>query len=607
MNRWWLKLGRYALPQARGLALILCLLLIGVGLSLLAPWPLKLIVDNVLADKPLPSAVAWLNSLPGAGSPTGLLAWLAAATVGLFFANRLATVLRTYVEAGVGYRMTYTLATDLFNRLQRYSLQFHHRQRSGDLVKRITSDTSCVRTLVMDVCVPALTSLVTLMGMFFIMWPMSRGLALFALGLSLPLALIIKRFAGPMSERQYQEQQLQGEIYSLAEQMLSAIPIVQAFGREHCEEKRFRGLAHRTVQAQFRAELSSHQFWVSSGAVTAIATGVLMVFGGLSVLRGDLSLGSLIVLIAYFAALYAPIETMAYLSESFALAHAGARRVWELLASDIKSVCEIPGARPLCCGGPPRGMSIRFENVTFGYETGRPVFQEVFFEVEPGEIVALVGPTGAGKTTLVSLIPRLFDPWEGTVYVHGVDVRRVQLSQLRDSIAIVHQDPFVLPLSVVENIGYRCRVASRAQIIAAAQAARAHDFIEKLPRGYDTVLGERGVTLSAGQRQRLSIARALLEDTPILLLDEPTSALDPQTEACVVDEVSRLFAGRTIFVVAHRYSTIQRANKVIVLERGAVVKVGTPRELLGTGIRFNQPDQSPHGQRNLVSANESCA
>ena len=252
MNRWWLQLARYARPHLRGLVLILVLLLIGTGLVLLMPWPLKLIVDNVLAGKPLPPAVAWITALPGAGTSAGLLAWLAAATVGIFLAVRVVAVTRSFIEAGVGSRMTYGLATDLFDQLQRYSLRFHHKQRTGDLVKRITSDTDCARMLVMNVCVPAATSLVTLVGMFLIMWQLSRGLALFAVALCIPLAWIVKRLAKPMAERRYREQQLQGEIYSLSEQMLSAIPIVQAFGREQCEHTRFRGLAGETVQAQLR-------------------------------------------------------------------------------------------------------------------------------------------------------------------------------------------------------------------------------------------------------------------------------------------------------------------------------------------------------------------
>jgi ATP-binding cassette subfamily B protein len=260
MNRWWWRIGRYALPELRSLLLIGALILLGVGLGLLNPWPLKLIIDNVLAGKPLPEQLSWIDSLPGAVSPRALLGILALTTVWLFLARRLVTIAQQYLEAGAGSRMTYALAGDLFDHLQRRSLAAHYNSRAGDLIKRVTSDTSCVRELVMRVFVPAVTSVVTLVGMFAVMWQLSRGLALFALALCIPLLIIIRLMARPLSERCYREQELQAEIYSLAEQTLTAIPLVQAFGREQHESDRFRGLAHRTIGANLHYELAGHCF-----------------------------------------------------------------------------------------------------------------------------------------------------------------------------------------------------------------------------------------------------------------------------------------------------------------------------------------------------------
>jgi ATP-binding cassette subfamily B protein/subfamily B ATP-binding cassette protein MsbA len=582
MKWWWIKLARYALPQAGGLAAIFALLVVSVGLGLFNPWPLKLIADNVLAGEPLPLSVGWLASLPGAGSPHGLLAWLAAATVALFFARRITAIAQSYLQAGAGSRMVYDLATDVFAHLQQRSVLFHQRQPTGDLVRRVTADTSCVRELIMNVYLPLLTSLVTVVSMFAIMWQLSPPLAFFALVLAIPLGLIIRYFAGPMTDRKYKEWELQGEMSALLEQTLTAIPLVQAFGREPREDERFRDVARRTIDATYRSEVAQHQFRVGTGAVTAAATAIVTVLGGWAVLEGTLSVGSLLVLLAYFTALYSPIETLAYLSEGFASAGAGARRILEITESDDHGAKDLPGAKPLPEGLREAGISVRFEGVSFGYEPepGRPVLHDVSLTARPGEVVALVGATGAGKSTLCSLIPRLFDPWSGTVYFNDTDARQFQLASLRKHVAIVLQEPFLLPLSIADNIAYGRPEASREEIVAAAVGACADPFIERLPKGYDTVIGERGVTLSGGEKQRLSIARALLQDAPIMILDEPTAALDAATESQLVQALEQLMHGRTTFVIAHRLSTIRRANQIIVLEEGRCIESGTHDELL---------------------------
>ena len=507
MNHWWLKLARYAVPQWRSLLLIGVLMLVGVAIGLLMPWPMKLIVDNVLQKQPLPEHLLWVENLPGARSATGRLAWFAAATVALFLAGRIISVMQSYIQAGASSRMVYGLATDLFMHTQRQSLRFHNQHRVGDLIRRITADTACVRELVIHVCLPLITAVVTLISMLVVMWHLSAGLALFAVGLVLPLIAVVKIFARPMSLRKYREWELQGEISSLAEQTLAAIPVVQAFGREDRQDDRFRQIARRSLQATLQSEISQHQFRVGTGTVTAIGAAVVMVVGGTSVLQGSLSVGSLLVLVSYFAALYSPIETLAYLSEGFASAAAGARRVFEILNTDDQPIIDAPNALALPRNDHSTGVSVRFENVVFGYEPGRPVLREISLLVGAGEKVALVGATGAGKSTLVSFIPRLIDPWEGAVFLGDTDIRQLTVASVRENVAIVLQEPFLLPLSIADNIAYGRPRASREEIIAAAVVAEADTFIERLPQGYDTVIGERGVTLSGGEKQRLSIAR----------------------------------------------------------------------------------------------------
>ena len=582
MSRWWLKLLRYAAPQSRSLVLIAILMHAVIAAKLLAPWPLKLIVDNVLAKQPFPPALSWIERLPGAGGAQGQLAWLAGATVLLFIARRLLIIAQHYLETGASTSMVYGLGGDLFRRLQQKSLLYHGRRPVGDLLTRVTTDATCIRELVMNVYVPLISSLVMLVSMFAIMWHLHPLLAAAALGMSIPLGLVIKFLAGPMAERKYEQKELQGEVMSLTEQVLTAVPLVQAFGREQHEDERFRGLAGRTLRVNMRSAVLDEQFKISTGAFSAAATAIAMLVGGVNVLSGTLTVGDLLVLIAYFNSLYSPLETMAYLASGFAGARAGARRVLEVLESEDDSVPEAPDARPL----PDRPRSarghIRLDNVTFGYEPGRPALRDVSLEAFPGETVALVGHTGAGKSTLVALLARLVDPNQGAIQIDGMDLRSVKLESLRRNIAVLLQEPFLLPLTIAENIAYGRPDASEDEIIAAARAAQAHDFIERLPRGYATIVGERGATLSGGERQRLAMARAFLVDAPILLLDEPTAALDAKTEKGLLEALERLAVGRTTFIIAHRLSTIRNARRIVVLQEGRVVETGTHAELMAS-------------------------
>jgi len=542
---------------------------------------MKLIVDHVFPGEPLPATLDWINAMPGASTASGLLAWLAAATLLIFVAHRGAQVMKAYIQDGVGNRMMYSLGGELFDHLQRLSLRFHYQQSSGDLVKRVTTDSGCIRELAMGVLVPALTSLASLVIMFAVMWQLDPLLAVMALFAAIPIPVLIKLLSARMTERTYVQQQFEGQVMALAEQTLSGLPVVQAFGQEDREDRRFLALAGTTIQAYLRAIVSQLQFVVGVNASTAVGTAILMAFGGFQVLNGSLSVGSLLVFLSYVAALYSPMESLAYLSANFATASARARRVLEVLDAD-QEVRDRPGAVTL---GPHRRGdtgAIRLEDVSFGYEPDRAVLQGISLEVQPGETIALVGPTGAGKTTLVSLIPRFFDPWEGRVTLDGRDIRDIELESLRSHIALVLQDPFLLPLTAAENIAYGRPEASRDEIVAAAMAANADGFIRELPEGYDTTLSERGATLSGGQKQRLAIARALLKDAPILILDEPTSALDARTEALLLEALDRLMQGRTTFIIAHRLSTIRRADRILVLDNGSVAEIGTHQELIAT-------------------------
>jgi ATP-binding cassette subfamily B protein/subfamily B ATP-binding cassette protein MsbA len=579
MKRWWVRMIPYAVPERGRLAALVALVLLGIALEALMPWPLKLILDNVLKGDPLPAMVAWLDHLPGAGAAAGLLGWLTVSVLLVFLAAQGVHLAKSVLQAGVGARMQYGLARDLFEHLQALSLTFHGKASKGDLVRRVVVDSGCVPTLITGVLFPLLASILTLAALFGIMWQLDRVLALIAVAVALPMGALMKLLGPRMSERAYQQQQMEAEVWTVAEHTLTSLPLVQAFGREELEGTRFRGISSRTIRAYMRSIASQLQFKIGVDGCIAAGTAAVMVIAGMQVLRGASSVGNLVIFLSYLTALYAPLVTLAYLSPTVANAAGSARRVTELLNAD-ESVQDAPNARALdCVGGRIRGH-VRMENIVFGYEPGRPALRNVDLDVLPGQTIALVGATGAGKTTLFSLIPRLFDPWEGRVLFDGQDIRGATLASIRDQVSLVLQESFLLPLSVADNIAYARPDACREDIIAAAVSANADEFIRDLPSGYDTVIGERGVTLSGGQRQRIAIARALLKDAPILILDEPTAALDAETESEVMEAIERLTQGRTTFIIAHRLSTVRQADRIVVLDAGRVVESGTHEELL---------------------------
>jgi len=575
---------KYAWPHRSRIGGVLGLMLAGIALDALKPWPMKLIVDNVITRRSLPSEWSWVRRLPGAGGVHGLAAWLALATVLLAVLTAATQVVVRYVQTSVGTRISYDIARDVFDHVQRLSLRYHTGRAAGDTVRRITTDTGFASSVLTGVLFPIFGSLVSLAVMLVIMWRLDGLLALLSLSVAFPLGVTIAVFAGPMARREYTHQQLESEIMALAEQTLTSIPVVQAFGREAHHDGRFFTLSNRTARAAVRSTVSQLRFKVASSAVTAFGTAGIMAVGGVHVLRGRLSLGSLLIFLSYLASLYAPLETLAYVSSAIASASASGRRVMETLAA-APDVIDRPGAVAL-----PRRVrgDVRFESVSFAYKASRPTLQAVSLEALPGERIALVGQTGAGKSTIVSLICRFYDPDTGRVMIDGHDLRDVTIESVRSQISLVLQDALLLPISVADNIAYGRPGASPSDIRAAGVAANADEFIMRLPDRYQTVLGQRGTTLSGGERQRLAIARALLKDAPILILDEPTSALDAETEASLLDALRRLIEGRTTFIVAHRFSTIREADKVAVIEDGRVVEWGPYDRLVRSGGPFQR-------------------
>ena len=571
-----LRLLKYAQGQWRAVLALFSTMFVDIALDLLKPWPLKLIIDNVLGDEPTPDVLT--SVLPGAADPRGLAAWAAGAVVLIFLIGTASSALYNYLSLRLGQRMTFQLAGDLFAHLQRMSLLFHSRRSLGDMIARVTGDSYCVSTLVTDALLPAVQAVVMLVAMFVVMWSLQPTLTLLAIGVMPFLAIVIRWLGRPIKDRTREQRDLEGKMISVVEQTLGAVPAVQAFTREDIEEQRFRHYADLTLVAYLRATLAGIWFEVFAGIITTIGTAGIMYLGADLALRGELTPGTIIVFLSYLSSLYDPLDSITHTAQTAQGAAAEADRVMEVLETEP----EIQD-RPRAIEARHVRGQIRYDDVTFGYAPGEPVLKHVSLEAGPGDVVAVVGPTGAGKTTLVNMLVRFYDPWSGAITLDGHDLRDLQHRSLRRQIALVLQDPFILPTTIRENIAFGRPDASFEEITAAAAAANAHEFIARLPQGYETEVGERGATLSGGEKQRLSIARAFLKDAPILILDEPTSALDARTEGRLLEALDRLMEHRVAFVIAHRLSTIKRATQILVLDRGEIIERGSEQELIAKG------------------------
>jgi ATP-binding cassette, subfamily B, bacterial len=586
------RLLRYGLPDWRGWALILVVTVFSTGVGLLQPWPMQVLVDHVLGDQPPGETLAWAVSFFPSDPRRVLLVGVVLSGLGLFALRCVTDILLTRTWTRAGQRMVFRLAGDLFARLQRRSLPFHTRNAVGDSLSRITGDSWCAYKVVDTLLFTPKYAVVTILGMVVVMAQMDIGLTLLALAVA-PVMAGSSFVLGPSLRRAARvRREVESRIQALVQQTLSGIPVVQAFAQEEREQKRFEECTRDAVRSQRRGTLVGQLSGLTSGLAITLGTGLVLWVGTVHVLEGTLSVGTLLVFLAYLRTLQDQMKVLTGVYSSLQEAGANVDRVLEVLDAEPE-VKDRPGAAAL----PAVRGHVRLENVTFGYEPGRPVLRDVTLEVLPGQTVAVVGATGAGKTTLAGLVPRFFDPWGGRVLIDGHDVRDVGLKSLREQVGLVLQEPFLFPWSVAENIAYGHAGASGDDIEVAARAANIHDFIQRLPRGYDAVIGERGTTLSGGERQRLAIARALLRNAPVLILDEPTSALDAQTEQLFLQALLRLMRGRTTLIIAHRLSTVRSADRIMVLHEGRVVEAGTHRELLSHGGFYARLCRLQSGER----------
>jgi ATP-binding cassette, subfamily B, bacterial len=561
-------LGRFILAIA-GVAL-------GAAMEVLKPWPLKVVIDNVLSGKPIP--LASLASL----SRTDLLIAACAGGVLIYFLTGILTVANNYISISIGQRMVNDLRGQLFDHLQRLSLGFHRRREIGDLMVRIVYDTFSIQTITMNGIFQILASTILLIGMFIVMIKIDVMMTLIALGVIPMLVLLIASVRGTIDRLATGARVKESALYTMAHRALASIHVVQAFTREAESYREFVRSSSESLGENLRLYTFQSIYAGGVSVVIAIGTALVMYFGALHVMSAQLTIGGLIIFTSYLASLYAPINQIFQTYGQVQGAKAGLRRCLELLAVD-PDIKDRAGARAL---GRARG-EIEFQDVVFSYEAANPVLKGISFTARAGESIAIVGPSGAGKTTMASLAMRFYEPLSGTIRIDGRDLREVTLKSLRDNIAVVLQPPLVLGDTLRANIALGKPGAGDEEIRHAVEMARLDPVLAKLPRGFDEQVGQGGHSLSEGEAQRVTIARALLKDAPILIMDEPTSALDTETESLVLAAVQTAMQGRTTLVIAHRLSTIQNADRILVLRDGVIEEQGSFQELLSRGGFFS--------------------
>ena len=569
-------------PHRRRVVLIVMLLLGEVGLGALQPWPLKAVIDYVLVQYPIPEPLAgWLAALH-VGDRFALLVLLVVVGVLVQLAKEIATACSTQLQVDSGQRMVYDLRYRLLQHLQTLGLQHHATLSTGDAVYRVDVDAYAIENLLIG-GFPLVTSVATLIVMFAILLYRDLAVALLSLAVVPFLYLCIRYYMSTLLHREERVKELESKLVQRLFETFSAMRLIKSFARESHETARYARAGAHTMDARISLTWQQSLFGMLVSVVTILGTALVLIVGGLHVMRGQLLIGDLTVVLFYLGAVYGPLSAIANTTGQLQGAVAGAKRVRAMFdlqpetadAPDAIDAASVTGA-------------VQFEGVGFTYPAGAAVLHDISFGAKPGEVVALVGLTGAGKTTLVSLIPRLYDATVGRVLVDGVDVRRYSLRSLRERIAIVLQEPVLFSGTIADNLRYGRLDATASEIEDAARAAHAHEFIARLPKGYETEIAEAGGGLSGGERQRLSVARAILKNAPILILDEPTSSLDAISEEIVFSALRRLRAGRTTIVIAHRLSTVRDADRILVLDGGCISAQGRHEELLTSSLLYRR-------------------
>jgi subfamily B ATP-binding cassette protein MsbA len=584
----------YLRPHWKAITLALAAVACEVATDVLEPWPLKIVIDYVLQSKRPPG---WLLAMAGwIGQNKAAVLNFAVATVAVIaIVGALSSLLEKYLTTSVGQWVMHDLRRTLYHQIHRLSLAEHDEKRTGDLIGRVTSDIEAIQDFVTTALLGVLSNVLTLLGIIGVMLYLNWRFTLISLSIAPVLFLVVYSFTRRIKKASRDVRKKESELVSIVEEVFTSIRVVKAFAREDYEELRFERQSLENVEIALLARSIKMKLSPIVDIVVATGTCLMLGYGGRLVLTGQLTVGDLVVFLSYLGKMYKPMRDLSKMTDTISKATVGFERIREILETD-SGMRDRQGARP---AAQFKGK-IEFDDVSFGYSQDQLILKDVSFGIEPGQIAAFVGPTGSGKSTIISLVARFYDPVSGVVKIDGTNVRNYTMKSLRQQISFVLQETLLFRAPIWQNIAYGRPEASRTEIISAAKLANADEFIEKMPEGYDTMVGERGVTLSGGQRQRIAIARAVIRNTPILVLDEPTSGLDAVSEQTVFEALDRLMKGRTCIVIAHHLATIRHANIIFVVKDNTIVERGTHDDLMAAGgiyaelydIQFRREDSS---------------
>jgi ABC-type multidrug transport system fused ATPase/permease subunit len=568
-------------PYQAGVAIVLVATLVETAMSLAAPWPLKIILDNVLGGHKLPHIFHHISRWMPGHHVARIAALAAAVSVMIAALGALASYVNNYYTESVGQWVANDLRMYVYDHLEHVSLSYYDTHQTSALLSTLIDDIDTIQDFASSATLSILIDVLAVFGMLTLMFWLRWDFALVAVAMGPFLLLFVARFRKAIKNATREVRRRQSDIVGVVQQGLESIRVVNAFGRQELEEKRLANASREEIKAALRSRRVKSLMSPIVAVIVSLCVGFVLWRGTLLVLASAMTVGSLTVFLSYLKDFFKPVRELAKMSGTVAQAAVAMERVCTILDIDV-TIRERPNARQ------PEKLrgAIKFDHVAFAYDPALPVLKDVSFSIEAGQFVGIVGTTGGGKSTVVSLIPRFYDPISGAVLIDGVDVRDYKLQGLRDQIAFVLQDTILLRGTVRDNIAYGRPEASMDDIVAAARLARAHEFIVRMPKGYDTLVGERGLTLSGGERQRIGIARAIIRNSPILVLDEPTAALDTESEKVVIEALERLMKGRTVITIAHRLSTIRGSDKIIVLKGGVVSEQGTHDQLLALGGEY---------------------
>ena len=592
MKKKKIRLGDLLRPHRAMLVIAFIAVLGETATDLLEPWPLKIVFDYVFGTKKMPS---WMSGLLGSTfglNKVAILHFAVLAVIIIAIIGAVSAYAEKYLTTSVGQWVMHDLRRILYHHIQRLSLAYHDRKRTGDLISTVTTDIEAIQDFISQALLGIVVNVLTLAGMLAVMFYLDWRFTLIALSVTPILFVVVYTYTRRIKRASRALRKKEGEVVSVVEEVLSSIRVVKAFARERYEQERLEQQSLESVEMALAVRSLKAKLAPVVQVIVAAGTCLVLWYGVNLVLTNQMTPGSLLVFLLYLGKMYKPMRDLSKMTDTTSKAAVGYERIRDVIETEDE-VRNLPNAKK----APNFKGEIEFDHVSFAYNKGYATLNDVSFKVEAGQVAALVGPTGAGKSTIASLIARFYDPQSGAVKIDGLDVRNYKIKSLRKQISFVLQETMLFRAPVWQNIAYGKPEASRDEILHAAKLANADEFIKDMPQQYDTMLGERGVTVSGGQRQRIAIARAVIRNAPILILDEPTSNLDPASEELVFDALTRLMEGKTAIVIAHRLATVQRADVILVLDHGALVERGTHASLLSAGGLYARLYQIQFHQR----------